>query len=187
MSRDLAAGMLAAIGAGTVRPVVFYEGEFSTGTLRLWSGVGDKTWNGQTWAGAGKMLSVSEVRESSGIEAVKFSVALNGESQDLLSANLGAVRQGLPGTVWLGALSEVGAVIADPFILFKGLMDVPDVLDDGAQCTLSVSYESRLIDLERARERRYTSEDQQIDYPTDTGFDGVPALQDRKIKWGAGV
>lgn len=184
MSRDLSAAMLAAITAGTVKPVVFYEGEFSTGTLRLWSGLGDVSWNGQTWNGAGGMLGVSAARETSGIEAVKFSVGLNGESQALLSANLGAVRQGMDGTVWLGAIGADGAVVADPRIMFKGKLDVPDVVDNGQSCTLGVSYESRLIDLERARVRRYTDEDQQIDYPGDRGFEFVPSLQDKQIPWG---
>ena len=41
-----------------------------------------------------------------------------------------------------------------------------------------------LIDLNRSRVRRYTNEDQQIDYPTDVGFEYVQSLQDFEIKWG---
>lgn len=184
MSRGLTAAMLAAVLAGTVRPVLFYQGEFSTGTLRLTSAARDISWNGQTWVGAGSMLEVSPVEEASDIRAVNFSVSLSGEFAAILSIALGAVRQGYPGSVWLGAFDAAGALIADPFKAFSGRLDVPDVLDDGAICRITVSYESRLIDLERVRARRYTPEDQAIDYPTDLGFDYVPSLQDAKIKWG---
>jgi hypothetical protein len=44
-SRDLAAAQLAMITAAAKRPVLFFEGEFSGGTLRLWSGVGTISWN----------------------------------------------------------------------------------------------------------------------------------------------
>ena len=40
-----------------------------------------------------------------------------------------------------------------------------------------------MIDLQRPKSRRYTKEDQQIDFPTDLGFDFVPELQDIQIIW----
>jgi hypothetical protein len=47
-----------------------------------------------------------------------------------------------------------------------------------------LTAESRLIDLERSRERRYTSEDQKIDYPNDKGLEFIADLQDKEIVWG---
>jgi hypothetical protein len=49
---------------------------------------------------------------------------------------------------------------------------------------VSISYESRLIDLERSRESRYTNEDQQRAFPGDRGFEFVPSLQDLSLTWG---
>lgn len=186
MARGLTAAMLAAITASTVRPVAFYEGEYATGTLRLWSGVGPIDWDGQTWTGAGHMLSLAPIEESSEVRAVGFSVQLTGEASALLSVNLTAVRQGLPGSVWLGTMDAAGALIADPFLAFAGRLDVPDIVEEGERCTIAVKYESRLVDLDRPRERRYTHEDQQIDYPGDRGFEYVPGLQDAQIVWGRG-
>ena len=42
----------------------------------------------------------------------------------------------------------------------------------------------RLIDLDRSRARRFTSEDQKIDYPDDKGLEMVASLQDTVIIWG---
>jgi hypothetical protein len=74
--------------------------------------------------------------------------------------------------------------VADPVLQFEGRLDVPAIEDGEDTATIAISYESELIDLERARERRYTPEDQAIDYPGDLGFAYVAALQDAQITWG---
>jgi hypothetical protein len=64
-------------------------------------------------------------------------------------------------------------------------MDVPTLRDDAETCTVTVTYEGRLIDLGRAREWRYTHESQQQLAPGDRGFEYVAGLQDKEILWGA--
>jgi hypothetical protein len=93
--RDLTASVIAAITAPTVRPVVFYEGVYSSGTLRLWSGITSVSWNGQTWLGAGNLLNVAPIQEVSDVRAAGFAVSLSGDSSALLALNIGAARQGL--------------------------------------------------------------------------------------------
>ena len=61
-----------------------------------------------------------------------------------------------------------------------------NIQDNGETSVISVDAESKLIDLQRPRERRYTSEDQKIDYPNDKGLDAVTWIQNQKIKWGSG-
>lgn len=184
MSRDLTASLLAQITAGSLKPVVFFEGEFSTGFIRVWSGIGDITWDAKTWSGVGYLGQISPITESSDIVARGVSVSLSGIPASLISAVYTEARQGKPGKIWLGALDDNNAVIADPFLSFSGRLDVPTDEDDGETAKISISYESRLVDLERPRERRYTTEDQAIDYGTDKGFEFVPGLQDAQFVWG---
>lgn len=75
-------------------------------------------------------------------------------------------------------------VIADPYLVQQGRFDIVVIEDSGTECTISAQYESRLIDLRRPRTRRYTLEDQQIDFNADTGFAKVAALQDMQLIWG---
>ncbi len=75
-------------------------------------------------------------------------------------------------------------LVDDPYLLKRGQLDVAVIDDTGESCKISVSYEDRLVDLQRPRERRYTHEDQQIDYPGDKGFEFVPTLQDMQLQWG---
>lgn len=184
MSRDLTVAAQAALAAGNVQPIVLYEGEFSAGTLRLWTGLGTVSWNGQNWLGAGQLLGMSSIQETTEVRAAGVTVSLSGMPGTLISLVLAQARQGKAGRVYLGLLDSAGAIIADPYQAFVGRLDVPEIVDAGEVCTISISYESRLIDLERPRERRYTAEDQGIDYPLDRGFDYVPALQDAVIVWG---
>jgi len=68
--------------------------------------------------------------------------------------------------------------------MFSGRMDTMSIKDSGDTANISLTAESRLIDLERSRERRYTSEDQKIDYPNDKGLEFIADLQNQEIVWG---
>lgn len=183
MSRDLTAGLEAEITARALRPVLLYAGEFTGGTLRLWTGVGTLSWDGFDWIGAGNLLAISDIDETAEIRANGTTLTLSGLNSSIISAALGQSRQGLPGKVWIGALAADGSLIADPYMVFEGRLDVPEI-DRGAETvTVSISYESRLIDLERPRERRITHEDQQIDYPGDRGREYVASLQSLVLTW----
>jgi hypothetical protein len=76
--------------------------------------------------------------------------------------------------------------VADPYLVFDGRMDVMTIEDAGETANISLSAESRLIDLERARVRRYTNNDQQNQFAGDTSLRFVADLQDKEIAWGSG-
>jgi len=184
MTRSATAPMLAALTAQVVRPIIFFEGQFASGWLRLWTGVGDLVWNGQTWTGAGQLLALGTLSETSEIVASGTTVSLSGVPASIVSACITDARQGLPGRVWLGTLDTAGAVIASPVLVFAGRLDVPDIIDGATECTVSITYESRLIDLQTPREWRWTHESQQALYPDDMGFEFVTSIQSVEVKWG---
>lgn len=183
MSRELTAAMLAQVQADKLYPIVFYEGEFASDTIRLWTGIGSISWNGYTWTGLGNLIAISPIKETTGIEAVGFQVTITGESSANVSRALQACRQNKPGKLWLGALTAAGAVVADPYQIRAGKFSQPIVDDNGQTTTIALIYEDELADLETPREIRYTSESQAQLYPTDRGFDFVPQLQDAAIMW----
>ena len=183
MARDLTAGVITQLQAASVEVGVLFEGEFESGWVRLWSGVGTLSWDSKSWSGVGTLLGISGIDETNEIRASGLTVSLSGVPSDLLSAALGDARSGKTGRVYLAFFSS-GSIVADPILQFEGRLDVPAIEDGPETATISISYESELIDLERARERRYTPEDQAIDFPGDLGFDYVAALQDAQITWG---
>jgi hypothetical protein len=199
MSRDLSAATSVALALTELHPAILYEGEFTGGFVRLWSGLGDLSFNGQTWTGAGDLLGFTLPDETTEIRASGGKVSLSGANTALVSAALSQAQRGLSGKVWIGFFAsglyvdadywdtlyteEFRSLIADPYLAFEGKLDVPDFAKSGEQCVITISYEGRLIDLERSRERRITHEDLQIDFDGDLGRQYVAELQDKVVVW----
>jgi len=182
--RDLSAGFIAQLQAEVKCIAVFFEAEFASGTIRYWTGYGDIPWNSQTWNGVGNIIKISQVSETSDIRADGLVFTLSGISEEIRSTILQEVRQGKPGSVYIGFIDDNGDVIADPATAFEGRLDVPKMQDAGPTIAISLAYETRLRDLERVREERYTNESQQVNHPGDVGFEYVPSLQDWNGVWG---
>ena len=186
MSRDITAAVTEALEGSDLRPAIFFEGEFPSGAVRIWTGVGEISWDGKLWTGVGTLLGFGALEETSDVVASGATLSLSGVPLDLVSLAITEARQGLPGRIWLELMTETREVIADPVQAFYGRLDVPELQDDGQSCTISLSYESRLIDLGTPRSWRYTHESQQVLYPGDLGFSHVTSIQDQEITWGRG-
>lgn len=185
MSRDLTAAMQSAVQSDTVRPILLVKIATAGGDVRAWSGYGDLTFNGEVYQGTGTLGGVSNIQESADLQANGVTFSLSGVPSEMISLALGQMRQGMNAQIWVGALDlATGQIIADPDNPFTGFTDVPSITEGAETATISITAENRLIDLERPRTRRYTKEDQKLDYPGDLGFDFVPSLQDKELIWG---
>jgi hypothetical protein len=188
VARDLTAAMLTALAQGTIRPVLIAAFEFSAGTVRVWNGVGDLVFEGNTYNGLGNFGGVSTVEEGNDLRASGLTFQLTGVPTSLLSVALGEIEYGRPATLWLGFTDNTtGLLVDEPVIMFRGLTDNAQISEDGASATINLAVENRLVALEIAKPRRFTSQDQQTAYPGDLGFDFVPSLQDLTLTWGRGV
>tara|TARA_R110000823_G_scaffold164574_2_gene296871 strand:- start:13 stop:654 length:642 start_codon:yes stop_codon:yes gene_type:complete len=188
MSRVLTSGMTAVTTADVVRPIylirmVFDSGE-SPNELNIWSGNGDLSYDSETYVGVGDLLSISEIKETSDIEATGVNVTLAGVKASLLTIAKDHEYQGRPLTILLGAFDDSGDLIADPTIVFSGFMDVMAISEGAETSTISIAVENKLIAFERSKVRRYTAEDQKIDHPLDKGFEFVTAIQEKEVVWG---
>lgn len=184
MSRGLAAGMVTEVTADQLHPALLVKAEFDSGDLRLWSGVGSITYNGEVYTGAGSLLSISEMTEVTNVEAQGAVFQLTGIDAALLSLALTEPYQGRAITCFFACLDTSYALVADPIPLFKGRMDVLQLDESGDTATMSMQVENKLIDLKSTKVRRYTPEDQKQQYPDDLGLDYVSSLQEMEITWG---
>lgn len=206
MARQLDSEFRAAITASVVRPCFFCEFVFDGGTLRFWNGIGTISWNGAVWTGSGNLLRVDPAEETQDIEAQSASYELSGIPASLLAVALNHASEGRgrPCRIWFGALSlsdvagayssafstaftvyqPENSVIQDPVRVFSGKMDVMAIEKNPKRPVIRLTAENDLIILNRTRNRRYTHEDQQIDYPGDLGLEFVAGLQDKEVIWG---
>lgn len=184
MARDLSAALATELTSLTLSPIILVKLSFDGGDLNLWSGIGELLFDGDTYTGAGDLLSIAAIDETQGLTANGVQLSLSGIPSSIISAALTEEYQGRPAKVWLGALDDSGTLVVDPYLMFSGFMDVMKHRDEGETATFALSVENELISLERPNVRRYTTQDQSIDGFSDTGFDQVPSLQDAKIIWG---
>lgn len=164
-------------------PFLLFEGDFASGDVRLWTGYGTLEWDSREWTGAGTLLNVSAIEETTEVRANGWTVSLSGVSQEAVSLAIDEAQQGNKGTIYLGLMDEDDEVV-DVVRVGKGKLDVPSLEEDSDTATISISYESDLVDLERPREARYTNESQQARFPGDKGFEHVAGLQQKDVTWG---
>ena len=184
MSRDVTSSVNAIFESQSVTPFLAIDLAFDGGNFVAWTGYGNLTFGGTTYVGAGDFLSVSPIKESSEVQANGIDITLSGVPSDLISSALNETYQGRSCKLHLGVLDSSNAVVSDPYVLFSGRMDLMSIDDSGETANINITAESRLIDLDRTRERRYTSEDQKIDFPNDKGLEFIADLQDKEIVWG---
>ncbi len=232
--RGLSPEFLAATDQPILYPIAFFEGEFATGTLRLWTGFGDRVWDGKTWNGVGWLIGISTVEETAEVKATSLTIGLKA-NQELVSLALGQIRRNRPMSIWLGftlpavvlgdpgtgevlgspaveqilgdpgtgetlgdpgtgetlgeaileeVLGEPSRLVDKPYLAFKGLCDIGEIDVKTDKPAIRIRYKSRIADLERARERRMTHEDQQIEFAGDMFYQHTGALSDMTINWG---
>lgn len=184
MSRLLSTEMQAVASAEVVRPIYLIDMEFTAGELNLWSGNGILTYNSKDYVGAGDLLSIGSIQENSELTANGINLQLSGVKQSLLNIARDDPYQGRPLTVYLGAFDEAGDIISSPVLVFSGIMDTMTITDSGAESTIGVTAENKLIAFEKSAVRRFTNEDQKIDYPNDKGFEYVTKIQNLEVVWG---
>ena len=187
-SRGLSSGMEAMAIASDVRPLILVEALFDsnapTSYLYLWNGIGGLSYDGKTYIGAGNLLSISSVSENVELRASGITVQLSGISDPLLAKAKTEDYQGRELVVKLGGFDSNDNVISSPTVIFSGFMDTMTINESGETGTIAVTVENRLIEFEKTRVRRYTDNDQRIEYPNDDGLEYVSQIQEKAIVWG---
>lgn len=185
MTRTLDSAVATGIVAPTVPFAFFAEFEFVSGTLRMWSGLGTKTWNSVNWTGLGDLTGISAVDETTEIGATNVTFSLSGVDNSLRALALADKYRGRQCRLWLAILSADTTTVTGTYRIFAGRMNtmaIKAASDTMSQILLDV--ESRIVDLRRPRPSRYTSAEQKRIDPTDTGLDRTAKLAERPFNWG---
>lgn len=182
MSRDLFTGLSNALDDQVMQPFFALRLEFDSGDVNVWTGYGTIKLNGINYIGAGNLLTISPVEESSTLAVPGLGVTLTGISSDILAIALDETYQGRVGTLYFGILDDTSDVVE----VFSGFIDQMNIEDAGETATVTLNIENKLIRLERPVPRRYTNQDQRNRFPGDTGLSFIESIQnDRTFSWGA--
>lgn len=179
MARTIPAALLTAITQRECQPYFAFEALLDGGAIRLWTGHGTRSIGGNDYTGGGALVGMGEIGEVIDLTAESVTVTLSGLASGTLSAALSAPYQGRVANIYLGERSTSEVLLA-----FSGYLDTMTPEDDGTTASITVTIESKLVDLQRARIRRLTKESQQALYPGDTFFDWTADLADKQVPWG---
>lgn len=211
MARGLTSDILAAIAEDAVEVFFAVDLELdSPNDLHFWSGTYPLEIDGVTYTGAGWMLQISDIHEGSDLSAKGATLGLTGLPSSLVSLAVEEPYQGRIARIkvgFLGAAVEPGSYLkisASDYLLidgsggrlgiasqfpqttyelFTGYIDQMEI-DKGPQlATIQVSVETKMIDLERPRIRRYDDANQQNRYPGDLAMEFIQRLQRESLTW----
>lgn len=153
------------------------------GTARFWTGIGPLQWGGYSWTGSGALGSIAPIKHTSAIAIQEINFAMSGVDPQVVAGLSDSVRN-LGGQVWLACMGSNHAVVPDPYQIVDAVLDYQS-LSAAADGTVSISITARtgFYTLERAIDEAWTTEEQKLTYPTDSGFDLIPSLQNQDIQW----
>ena len=183
------------------------DGDTTDRILRLWTGFGTLVFEDNEYYGTGNLLDVSAIEESAEMAAKGATITLSGVPSEVISLALSEEYQGRQAKLHFGLLQRGQLQLeSSNYILlqdggkiflednktslteiFVGYMDQMNINESPDTASIELTLENKLVDLERARVGRFTSEYQKSLYPTDKGFDFVESMQDLKINWGRSV
>lgn len=185
MSRGIDDLTSAASEAQQVRPYLLAELDYESGAVHLASTPFDVTYAGDSYLGVGRLGSISAIQEGPEMKSYGLSLQLSGIPVTYMTEMRQERFQDRACRVWLGFLDEQHRPYGDPVQMFGGRMDVV-VFDVADTITATLSAESRLVDWERPRVRRFTDQDQRRAYPGDVGLEYVQATTEMELVWGRG-
>lgn len=180
MSRSLTASLLNSLDDPVVYPFFAIDVDFSSGPLYVWSGIGDLTIGAKTYLGAGQLLNISTVEETTEMEAKGATITMSGIPSSFLALALTEPYQGRECRIYFGMTSAP----SDYVEVFSGELDQMNISEEANTSTIAVTVENVLIRLERPVVRRFTNEDQKSRFPSDRGLEFVASLQDKELFWG---
>lgn len=185
MSRDIPTLLENALDDSVISPFFAVELLFDAEeVLRLWTGVGNLSYQSVDWFGTGQLLQIDTVEETSEIAAKGATITLSGVPSEVLSLALSEPYQGRQAKVYFGMHLEGEADTASMAEIFAGYMDQMNIDEAEGSSTIQLTIENKLIDLERPRTARFSNAYQKFLYPDDKGLEFVESLQDRVLYWG---
>ena len=137
------------------------------------------------YLGVGDLGKLSAVTEGSDVQAYGMQISLSAIDSNLLGECMNDIQLGAPVSILFAVLDDTGNIIGVPYPLFVGVVDQPKVQLGTKEMSISLSLENRLLDLQRANQRKYTSGDQMLYYPTDCSFFANELLNDQCLVWKA--
>lgn len=185
MARTMDPLISAQLGAPWLCPVFFADLGFDDATLYMHTDLGDISWGGHTWTGAGNLSSIEAIEERADGSPSGTVLRLSGINSTLLNEAVTQQYFGRAVSIYFSVRdASTAALVATPFELFSGQMDQMRVIDGRETSSIELVVESELIVFDSAPMRWFSDSQLQTDYPGDLGFQYLAAMVNLKLSIG---
>ena len=157
--------------------------DFPSGHVRLHTGLGDLTLDGNIYTGVGTLGAIETISERAQLTSERWTYSLSGVDPSVIPESEIDACFGRSVTEYEVYINPDTFAVIGKEINREGRMGRVR-RKDGDSPIISVSCENRLVILEQADGWRYTDEHQQQFFAGDTGCDQVKYLETIDVLWG---
>lgn len=176
---DPGAVVLAACRDGTAQRHMLMHVAHPSGTVRVWDGIGDFSFGGNTYLGVGGLGMVQGLSDSADIQQHEITCTLNNVPLSAMRTDDGDVR-GVEANVYAVLVKEDGTTLASREV-FTGYGDVLKSKMHGDVASFTLTLRGLLADWSAAPRAYYSPSDQKRIHAGDEGFAYINQLQDSTV------
>ena len=186
MTRSLPSAVKTELATSEIRPVHLITISFGTPvnitdcSFSLTSSVSGSS---VTYTKSSFIMGISNFSEETDITKQSLDFTLSGADQTFISTVLNENVVNDAFTMYRGFLNDSNALIADPFLIYKGTIDRFDINENQTQSLLNLKIVSHWADFDKRSGRKTNNTSQQRFFSSDVGMDfSSQTVQD--TKWG---
>jgi hypothetical protein len=182
--RSLSPAVVSALEAVHVTLVTFVKLDFPGGTVALNTSTLNLVHAGVTYLGAYGIGAIAPVSDHPGeLPGIQLQLTRVDSSMVALALDEGHEVQGSLVTISTAVLDSQTYQILDVVTNWVGYADCMSISEDGDKAVVSLSCESKGVDLINGNPRVYNDADQQAEYPGDRAFEYVVEQSDKPVVW----
>jgi len=170
--------------SGLVREIFFVHLAFDVDPLFVNTSPVKINYDGHDWMGAGLLGEIGAPSQNINMDAAGLFVRLSGVPVDRLTEARAEKYRNREAYVYYANLDESWEIVGTPLLVFSGTMDEVGIEAGGSTASIAVQLKSDLAEWARAKNLKYTNEQQQRDYPGDKGLEFVAIQKDNPLNWG---
>jgi len=186
MTRSLTSAVKTELATNNIKPVHLVTIGFATPVNITDNGfdlTSSVSGGSVTYTSSSFLLSTPKFTEETDLTKTSLQIALSGADQTFISTVLNENVVNDTVTIYRGLLDSSNALIADPFLLYKGSIDTFNIEESEKESIVNLSVVSHWADFEKTSGRKTNNNSQQRFFSTDVGMD-FSSQTVLDLKWG---
>jgi hypothetical protein len=174
-----------------ILPMVFLD--FDSDPTYIWGGVGNLSYNGQTWVGVGDLGKIEKVANDAKGGIKSLTLTLNGlkDQDDQDTTGLTALKdisyRGKSGFVYFGYFEDDGKTMVagtSPELIYSGRVSHMAAAESLESASVRVTIDSFLALMSRSIPLMLSDDEHQRYFSGDKGYDHKPDAMNKTVYWG---